>query len=455
MNKQHHVVVGGGITGLTLAWQLQRRYGNQIQITLLEKENRFGGWLQTNRYGDFLFEKGPHSCRAQGGQPALELIEMLGLCKELIHADSSANWRYLYTNKQLLALPRLSLASLRSPLIKPLLTGLLTEWNASPNTGSEESVHAWTTRRLGPWIAEHLMDPLMRGIFAGNSRTLSMEACLPTFIEKERAFGSLTRALLFAPFRRQTSTQTYSPWVNTMISQGIFTLRQGWGQLIERLITHLTPTTTLRTHVELVSITQDKERSHLIFQNGEHLTADIVYLTTPAHASARVLQQAAPQAASLLRDIPFQDVLVAHVGFHHPVLRQKGFGHLVPTWEDQDILGMVWDSSLFPQQNDHLQQTRLTVMLNGGVNQPEQRIHEALLRHLGISAKPDILQVHPLSKAIAQYTLGHLSRVRRAREFLQQTLPQVKLLGNSYDGISLPASIAKARDVAWGKDAQE
>lgn len=45
MSRKEHLIVGRGITGPALAWQLQRRYGNQIQITILEKENRFGGWL--------------------------------------------------------------------------------------------------------------------------------------------------------------------------------------------------------------------------------------------------------------------------------------------------------------------------------------------------------------------------------------------------------------------------
>lgn len=449
MRKKKYVIVGGGITGLTLAWQLYRRYGNQIEITLLEKENRFGGWLQTDRYGEFCFERGPHSCRAQGGQSALELIEGLGLTKELIHADPHANERYLYAHKQLLALPQFSFKSLFSPLSPPLLKGMLTEWNASKSLVEEETVHDWATRRLGPWIAKHFMDPLMRGIFAGDSRTLSMEACLPALLEKERTFGSLTRGLLLAPFRKPSTTLAYSPWVNTMISRGIFTLRHGWGQLIDQLITHLAPQITLRRKVELVSLTQNKENVHLFLKNEECLTADAVYLTMPAHASARVLKQAAPQAAEVLAHIPFQDVTVAHVGFHQSVLQQKGFGHLVPTWEDQEILGMVWDSSLFPQQNVHPHQTRLTVMLNGQVKEAEKKVQEALLSHLGIHPTPHILHVHFLPKAIAQYTLGHISRVRHARELLQQALPQVHILGNSFDGVSVPASITQARDVAW------
>lgn len=433
--------MGGGITGLTLAWQLQKRYGNPIHITLLEKNSHFGGWLQTDHYGDFLFERGPHSCRAYGGgESALELIEALGLTQDLLHANTNANKRYLYLNKQLLAVPKMPLMWLFSPLTRSALPGLLTEWTV-PSNSVEETVHAWGLRRFGKRIAERLIDPLMRGIFAGDSRTLSMEACLPTLVAQERTYGSLTRALFVSPFKKQA------------VPRGIFTLREGWGQLIERLHTCIAQTAQTCTGAKLALVRPSlhtKGTIELLLEGGKSLEADAVYLTTPAHVSATVLKQSAPEVSALLASIPFVNVLLAHVGFHTPVLSYQGFGHLVPTWEDPELLGMVWDSSLFPQQNRHPNQTRLTVMLRGESEDPEKKIQEALSQHLRITAKPDVLQFHFLPQAIAQYTIGHLSRVQRAREALHQHMPQVQLLGSSFDGISLPASILQARKIAWG-----
>lgn len=40
----------------------------------------------------------------------------------------------------------------------------------------------------------------------------------------------------------------------------------------------------------------------------------------------------------------------------------QGFGHLLPSWEDQDLLGVVYDSVAFPQHNRPAgETTRLTV----------------------------------------------------------------------------------------------
>lgn len=453
MHRSKHVIIGGGISGLTLAMQLQKRYGNAIEVTLLEKKTHLGGWLKTDCYGDFLFERGPHSCRSHGGgESILELIETLGLSQELLHADPSACKRYLYLNKELVALPQNPIAYLFAPLTRSTLPSLLTEWKVPPHH-EEESVHTWATRRLGKKIAEQFMDPLMRGIFAGDSHLLSMEACFPALVAQERSFGSLTRAFLLSPFIKPSSpSRLYSPWVREMLPRGIFTLRKGWSQLTERLVAHLSPLINFHTGAELLSLrphAKKKEKIELLLQSGEILEADTVYLTTPAHVSARILADAANQAATLLSQIPFTSVLVAHVGFHHPVLAYKGFGHLVPTWEDKEVLGMVWDSSLFPQQNGHPNQTRLTVMLRDDIQEGEKKIHQALLRHLGITAKPDLFHLHLLPNAIAQYTLGHLSRLKQAKEQLKQQMLQVELLGSSLNGISLPACVNQAREMAW------
>ena len=306
---------------------------------VIEKNAHCGGWLHTDHYrnnnGDFLFERGPHSCRAHsGGESVLELIEMLELSEELLHAHKQANKRYLYVNKQLMALPHSPLQcllSLFSPLTRSSLPGLLTEWtvpsrysrsfNPQENP-EEETVHTWATRRLGKTIAERLMDPFMRGIFAGNSRLLSMEACLPTLVKQEQTHGSLTRALLASLFQKTPPTTDspsyspcYSPWVRTMLPRGLFTLRQGWSALTQRLVEHLSKIATVRTGLKLMSMRptpcplphpRPRQTIELLLQGGERLEADAVYLTTPAHVSAHILRAKRSPCSHTITRHPFR-----------------------------------------------------------------------------------------------------------------------------------------------------
>ncbi|MFO7633248.1 MAG: FAD-dependent oxidoreductase, partial [Caldilinea sp.] len=46
-SHKHIIVVGGGIAGLSAAWEIQQRTGGAIHITVLEADNRWGGKLPT------------------------------------------------------------------------------------------------------------------------------------------------------------------------------------------------------------------------------------------------------------------------------------------------------------------------------------------------------------------------------------------------------------------------
>ena len=82
----HHVVIlGGGITGLSAAFHLARRHP-AVQITLIEKSTRFGGWVRSERVqvrdgdgnrGSVLLEAGPRTIRSNS-KSILELVRHLG-----------------------------------------------------------------------------------------------------------------------------------------------------------------------------------------------------------------------------------------------------------------------------------------------------------------------------------------------------------------------------------------
>jgi len=75
------VVVGGGVAGLTMAYQLVQK---GRKVTVLEKEEALGGLARSFRYGDFVFDIGPH--RFHTDRPAIEefIKKVLGDSAETI-----------------------------------------------------------------------------------------------------------------------------------------------------------------------------------------------------------------------------------------------------------------------------------------------------------------------------------------------------------------------------------
>jgi protoporphyrinogen oxidase len=67
--KKKVVILGGGVSGLSTAYFLGKRFGNNVSISLVEKEkDHLGGWIQSdvvtsNDGYRFLFDRGARSLR--------------------------------------------------------------------------------------------------------------------------------------------------------------------------------------------------------------------------------------------------------------------------------------------------------------------------------------------------------------------------------------------------------
>lgn len=341
-------IIGGGITGLSAAWVLQKK----AEVTLFEKTNRLGGWIRTVREQGFLFEKGPRTFPVERSPHLLRLVQELGL--PILYSDPSVHAkRYLlYRGK------------LRTPLslLPRFLPAFLRELFVAPSEHPDESIYAFATRRFGPKIAETFFDPLTLGIYAGDIRKLSICACFPALHQWEREKGSVLRGLWSQPRAQK---------------RGLFTLQNGMESLVHALAEQLD--VRLNSHVQFVD-------AHTIQIDGKTLHVDQVIWATPPELPARSLS-------------------VVNLGYDRPVLKKKAFGYLVPTQEKESLLGVLFDSAIFPAQNlPH--ETRLTAMVRAEEPKPLEAALSALERHLQIQTPPVYTSVFRAEQAIPQFEVG-------------------------------------------------
>jgi oxygen-dependent protoporphyrinogen oxidase len=179
------------------------------------------------------------------------------------------------------------------------------------------------------------------------------------------------------------------------------------------------------------------------------LEADNIVLAIPPQQAASLLRA---HDDGLLNDIPSTSVAVVNLGYRKSVLDRSGYGYLVPSCEKEPVLGMVWDSSVFPQQSNHAEETRLTVMIgtarlhNFAACREEDFVDIALgaiHRHLGIRTPPCAIVVKIARQAIPQYTIGHAARVKEIEQRLAALSPRIRLLGNGLHGVSVNECIAQ------------
>ncbi|GAA5824054.1 hypothetical protein JCM11251_001502 [Rhodosporidiobolus azoricus] len=230
--KDTLAILGGGLSGLSTAYYTLRTLSPQARaatrIVLLEKEERTGGWIKAVRVQDLLvFETGPRSIRPVGllGWLTVDLAHSLGLTPRLITVPKtapSARNRYLFTPPSLTKLP----SSLPSAISSIFTTGLMRRVVPPlllepfrPRSrlheqadGGDESVDSFFARRFGKPLAEDMASAMIHGIYAGDSRRLSVRAVFPQLWEAEREWGSVILAGLFGGLARRRGWKTKSAW---------------------------------------------------------------------------------------------------------------------------------------------------------------------------------------------------------------------------------------------------
>lgn len=420
------VILGAGISGLSAAWYLSRT-GLPIEITILEKSSRAGGCMHTDHTTGFHFEKGPRAFKVSRAEHTLQLIDELKLHDELLWTESKKHSRYLWHEGALHALPTNPFSLLFSPIAKGLLRALLTEWR-KPAKAGDETVWEFVSRRFNYDVARILFDPVVVGIFGGDIKKISVRSCFPQMKKWEEQYGSLTKG--FFASRKQKRDQSSSMF---------FTFRRGVEELPQAILRQIPATIHYNTEVKEVAFEGGRV---MVNTDKERFAADSLFCALPAEEAGRLFEN-----PDLLK-ISSAPIAVVNLGYDADVLPVKGFGYLAAVHSSEEILGAVFDSSVFSQHNRSPSETRLTIKMDDTGRSEEKKIEAALKavrRHLGISQTPKAVSFKRPSRAIPQYGVGHLEKMAELKEQFRKKLPQCHLVGNYLEGISVNHCIDVAK----------
>ncbi|MDD3802541.1 MAG: protoporphyrinogen oxidase [Desulfuromonas thiophila] len=454
------VVIGGGISGLVTAWQLQQlaaRQGRAIQLLLVEKEPRCGGKIWSRQEDGFLCEWGPNGFL--DNKPAtLELCRQLGIEDRLLRSNDNARKRFIFSGNRLHRLPENGPMFLRSQLLSwPGKLRLVGEALVpAKRDGADETLGAFGRRRLGAEALDKLIAPMAGGIFAGDAETMSVASCFPRIVQLERQYGGLLRAMVCLARHKRAERKAGKAVASAAGPGGVLTsFAGGIAELTETLRQQLGEAVISGVAVRRIEGTPGAYQ--LVLADGRQLAAEALVCATPAYAAADLLEGLAPQAAEELRAIPYAPLQVVCCGYEQRQIAQdlNGFGYLIPKQEGCSVLGTLWDSSIFAGRAPQGQVLLRSMM--GGATRPDvldfsdeqvQALVRADLRRiLGIATPPPFIRVFRHERAIPQYLVGHADRLQRLRQLLQP-LTGLYLTGNAYDGIGLNDCVANGARVA-------
>jgi len=458
MRNHRVVIIGAGISGLVCAYRLTKLGMDPL---VLERSQKVGGVIQSESIDGYLIERGPNS--SQGTVELLQLVEELGITDQLVEGDPKAP-AFVYFRGKLHPVPSGPGAFLSSKLLT--VGGKLRIFKepfvSARNSDSEESVAAFVRRRIGNQAADRLVAPFVAGIYAGDSERLSVQAAFPRLANLEANYGGLFRGMLAkAGEARRAKKDTASVVTKAAPApRRLCSFRNGMATLPKTLAQNLGE--NLLTGCDGLEVKRDPSKLgfNLTFKHKgdqHHISCNHLIIATPATTAALLTESFSPELSQLLNAVEYPPLSTVCVAYDASVIDAdlRGFGFLVPPSEELEILGCVWNSSLFAGRAPKAK-VLLTVFVGGARNpgaasapdaELASTVHRDLQRVLGISSDPQIIAITRYERSIPQYNIGHFARVNRIDE-LVRGLGNVRLVGNYLHGVSTGDCIKQADHVA-------
>ncbi|KAL0959841.1 hypothetical protein HGRIS_011517 [Hohenbuehelia grisea] len=497
MPPRHIAVLGGGLTGLSAAFHLVRRFPT-TKLTLLEQKYQLGGWAQSERVEvrddagtpySILLEAGPRTLRPNANS-MLELIHLLGLKDSVIRIPKTApaaRRRFLHIpgTKGLTPLPSsipsVLSSSLRSTFIEAFRNDFFRRGN---RPDSDESLDSFMTRRFGESPARLLGSSLVHGIYAADSRLLSVRAAFPSLLDAEdRGNGSVIRGMLRASQKSEHETYDVGDIRALMEYTSVYSFRDGLSTITAALAECLKGHSHVRlqTGISLKSLNINTDGSfELSTSANETIRPTHVVSALPLPKLQAILPSAGSLTLPHLTHNPISSVKVVNFVFpsstsFHPA----GFGYLIPRPEggydvpgNPGILGTVFDSCALEAQdsptsaftntleNNARPPIKVTMMLGGPYSRvlSEDVSFDSLLSHLSAHLQrvvPDPLhaRMHHHKDCLPTPTPGHLTRMAELKEVLEGGPWQGRLevIGAGVGGASVGDCVEAGRRVgrAW------
>lgn len=387
-------IVGGGFSGLTLAWYLAK---SGAAVEIYEKSSRVGGLLGTRQTPHGISETAANALILT---PAVEnLFRELNL--PLVTALKSSSRRFFWRGK--LSQWPLRLHESIFFAFRLFSSFVMKRKNLPPRTA--ETVEAWGQRNLGSAPTNYLLAPALQGIYAGDLKKLSASLILGPMFQKRKKY------------------------------RGLATCEKGMQQLIDAL------ETDLQAKGVKIHLNADFK--------AEQLSLATTVLACPPPVAAKLLENQNPEQSQALQQI-FMPPLITATLFYNQGQKQKiGFGCLIPRGQSLRTLGVLMNSYIFPGRDVTYNET----FILGGATDPDimtlsdEELKQRLIleRKTIFGAELSILhcEITRWPQALPHYDVN-----------LEKMLPKIKaparvhLHGNYLGGIGLSKILDRSQQLA-------
>ncbi len=450
------VVVGGGITGLSTMYYLQKikqKNNLNVQLLLVEEKETLGGKIHSIEKDNFIMETGADSIVARN-KNVLPFVKELQLEDELVYNATGIS--YIHTKDKLLEIPKdsifgipMSLDSLFSSELvsaRGKLEALKDLFKRNKHFTKETSIGEFLEYFFGKELVEKQIAPVLAGVYSGNLDSLTMASTLPYLLDYKNEYGSIIQGLA----KNKNSFQSAA-------NKKFISFKNGLSTIINRLEEVLTDVTILKG-VQTTKINKNNRNYRLSFSNHEDIEADSVILTTPQDVSQQLL--ANKELDTDFNKLENSSNITMYLAYNvsDDVLPKDGTGFIVAEDSELTCNACTWTSRKWKHtsKNNQLLLRVFYKKSNPAYEYLNELTEEELVnvavkdieKSLSIKVKPTSYEITKWNNLMPVYSLHHKEAIDNLTSKLASLYPDVLLAGCSYYGVGIAACIANGEATA-------
>ncbi|GEL08857.1 protoporphyrinogen oxidase [Salisediminibacterium halotolerans] len=465
MAKRKVAIIGGGMTGLSAALYLQKEINagrTDADYVLYEKDSRLGGRIETDYTDNFVIEKGPDSFLARKTS-MIELAREIGMEDELVDNRSGA---FILNKGKLYPMPEgavMGIPTKWGPFVSTKLFSPIGKARAAMDLirprvtkkNKDISLGTFFRKRLGNEVVNHMIDPLLSGIYAGNIDKISLQATFPHFQTLEEKYRSLIIGMKTSMAKRQSGAAKTEKNGQKAKPKGMFlAYKNGFQSMVDGIEQTLDASAVHKdTGLEQIAPASDG-RYRLYLSSGETDLVDDVILTTPHQHIYSLFRE--EKFADAFGNMPSTTVATVAMAFPESAVKKDidGTGFVVAKTSDYRITACTWTHKKWPHSApEGYALLRAYVGKVGDeeiVHESDRVISDIVLQELNqimqVEGEPLFTRIRRWNDSMPQYEVGHRERIAAFRSELSARYPGIYAAGASFDGIGLPDCIDQGKN---------
>jgi oxygen-dependent protoporphyrinogen oxidase len=433
------VVIGAGLTGLTVAYELAK---TELSFLVIEKDDRYGGVIHTVNENGFMYETGPNTGII--GSP--EIGVLLDELKDDLNVqigDKAVKRRLILKNGKWEAMPSGLLSAIQTPLysFKDKLR-ILGEPFRKRGNNPEETLDQLVLRRMGKSFLNYAIDPFILGVYAGDPSKLVTQYAFPKLFALEQNYGSFIGGTIKK--RKEPKSEAQK-----LATRDVFSLRNGLQELVDVLANKAGKEHLLLGFQDLLVQKLSTGYSMSGIHDGAQIEMECQNVISTINASG-MKSETFPFLPSsffeIIRSVKYAPTVEVIIGFRQWTgTKLEAFGGLIPHIENRQLLGVLFLSAFLP--NRAPDGGALLTCFMGGVRNPEwihrtdeeieETVAKEMIELMGLDEfKPDLFKIIRHPKAIPQYSFESERKLQEINH-LEKNNKGFYLGGNALDGIGI------------------